>query len=235
MMQDLKVGHVLGGTPWRMEVGEIIGVVPAALALPFVLFALDRTYEIGSEALSAPQAGLMAMMSKGIVEGEMAWPLVIAGMFLAIGLILIRAPAPMLVAVGMYLPFYATSGIFVGGLFRWIMDTMLTRSEAEEEQTKNAENTGVLISSGLIAGGALTAVVIAFIVLGYNIIGTPLPDDPSWQAMTAELGIKADEVPTFLDRLRGAIGFTPTAWLGLIAFAGVGFLLTWVPFKRSRT
>jgi putative OPT family oligopeptide transporter len=60
MMQDLKVGHVLGGTPWRMQVGEIIGVIPAALALPFVLFALDRTYEIGSEALSAPQAGLMA-------------------------------------------------------------------------------------------------------------------------------------------------------------------------------
>jgi putative OPT family oligopeptide transporter len=234
MMQDLKVGHVLGGTPWRMEVGEIIGVIPAALALPFVLFALDRTYVIGSDALSAPQAGLMAMMSKGIVEGEMAWPLVIAGMFLAIGLILIRAPAPMLVAVGMYLPFYATSGIFVGGLMRWIMETMLTKSEANEEQTQKAENTGVLISSGLIAGGALTAVVIAFIVLGFNILGTPMPDDPAYQAMTAELGIKSDEVPTFLDTLRGAIGFSPNPWLGLIAFLGVGFLLTWVPFRRSR-
>ena len=79
MMQDLKVGHVLGGTPWRMEVGEIIGVVPAALVLPAVLLALDRTYTIGSEALSAPQAGLMALMAEGIVGGEMAWPLVIAG------------------------------------------------------------------------------------------------------------------------------------------------------------
>jgi len=234
MMQDLKVGHVLGGTPWRMEVGELIGVVPAALALPFVLYALDRTYEIGSEALSAPQAGLMAMMSKGIVGGDMAWPLVIAGMFLAVGLILIKAPAPMLIAVGMYLPFYATAGIFVGGIFRWILDTMLTRKEASEEQSRKAENTGVLISSGLIAGGALTAVVIAFVVLGYNMLGTPLPDDPSWQHMTAELGIKADEVPTFLDRLRGAIGLQPTAWLGLIAFAGVGWLLTWVPFRASR-
>lgn len=234
MMQDLKVGHVLGGTPWRMEVGEIIGVIPAALALPFVLFALDRTYEIGSEALSAPQAGLMAMMSKGIVGGEMAWPLVIAGMFLAAALILIRAPAPMLIAVGMYLPFYATSGIFVGGIFRWILDTMLARGEADDDQKTTAENTGVLISSGLIAGGALTAVVIAFIVLGYNILGTPMPNDPSYQAMTAELGIKADEVPTFLDTVRGAIGFEPTAWLGLIAFVGVGLLLTWVPYRRSR-
>jgi putative OPT family oligopeptide transporter len=234
MMQDLKVGHVLGGTPWRMEVGELIGVVPAALVLPFVLFALDRTYTIGSEALSAPQAGLMALMSKGIVGGDMPWPLVIAGMFLAVGFILVRAPAPMLIAVGMYLPFYATAGIFVGGIFRWIMDTMLKRSEADEEGTRRAENTGVLISSGLIAGGALTAVVIAFVVLGFNMIGTPLPDDPTWQQMTAELGIKADEVPTFFDRLRGAIGFTPSPWLGLIAFAGVGWLLTWVPFRASR-
>jgi hypothetical protein len=92
----------------------------------------------------------------------------------------------------------------------------------------------VLISSGLIAGGALTAVVIAFVVLGYNMLGTPLPADPAWQEMTAALGIKADEVPTFLDRLRGSIGVEPSAWLGLIAFAGVGWLLTWVPFKASQ-
>jgi hypothetical protein len=65
-------------------------------------------------------------------------------------------------------------------------------------------------------------------------LGTPLPDDPSWQQMTAELGIKADEVPTFLDRVRGAIGLQPNPWLGLIAFLGVGFLLTWVPFRASR-
>jgi putative OPT family oligopeptide transporter len=234
MMQDLKVGHVLGGTPWKMEVGELIGVVPAALMLPFVLYALDRTYTIGSDALSAPQAGLMAMMSKGIVEGDMPWPLVIAGMFLAVGLILIRAPAPMLIAVGMYLPFYATAGIFVGGVFRWIMDTVLSRSEASEGRVRKAENTGVLISSGLIAGGALTAVVIAFVVLGYNVLGTAQPADPAWQEMTAALGIKADEVPTFLDRLRGGIGFQPNAWLGLVAFLGVGWLLTWVPLNASK-
>jgi putative OPT family oligopeptide transporter len=237
MMQDLKVGHVLGGTPWRMEVGEIIGVVPAALMLPAVLLALDRTYTIGSEALSAPQAGLMALMAKGIVGGEMPWPLVIAGAFMAIGLILIKAPAPMLIAVGMYLPFSATAGIFVGGIMRLIMDTILDKQGATSERKTNAENKGVLISSGLIAGGALTAVVIAFVVLGYNILGTPVlegePGFANWVAQNEALGIKVDEVPTFLDQIRGSIGFSPKAWLGLLGFLGVGFLLIRVPIRAS--
>ena len=92
MLQDLKVGHILGGTPWKMEVGELIGVTVAAVVLVFPMIAMDRVYEIGSAALPAPQAGLMALMSQGIVGGEMAWPLVISGVFLAIGLILIHAP-----------------------------------------------------------------------------------------------------------------------------------------------
>jgi uncharacterized oligopeptide transporter (OPT) family protein len=236
MMQDLKVGHVLGGTPWRMEISEIVAVVPAALILPAVLLALDKTYQIGSEQLAAPQANLMAMMAKGIVGGEMSWPLVIAGMFLAIGLILIKSPSPMLIAVGMYLPFYATSGIFVGGIIRWIMDYFLARSSdgEDKQKTTKAENTGVLISSGLIAGGALTAVIIAFIVLGYNLLGTPLPDDPAYVAGMEQLGLKGDEVASFLDRARGAIGFEAEPWLGLIAFLGVGFMLVWFPLKAAR-
>jgi putative OPT family oligopeptide transporter len=214
MMQDLKVGHVLGGTPWRMEVGEIIGVVPAALVLPAVLLALDRTYTIGSAELSAPQAGLMALMSQGIVGGDMPWALVIAGMFLAGGMILIKAPAPMLIAVGMYLPFYATAGIFVGGIFRWMMNTTLEKRNANDAQKQKAENTGVLVSSGLIAGGALTAVVIAFIVLGYNMM-------------------VGDGALTFLDKIRDAVGVTPKWWLGLIGFAGGLWLLVRVPLKAS--
>jgi putative OPT family oligopeptide transporter len=236
MMQDLKVGHVLGGTPWRMEIGELVAVVPAALILPAVLLALDKTYQIGSEQLAAPQANLMAMMAQGIVGGEMSWPLVIAGMFLAIGLILIKSPSPMLIAVGMYLPFYATSGIFVGGIIRWIMDYFLARSPdgKDEKKKMKAENTGVLISSGVIAGGALTAVIIAFIVLGYNLLGTPLPDDPAYVAGMEALGLKGDEVASFLDRARGAIGFEAEPWLGLIAFLGVGFMLVWFPLKAAR-
>jgi putative OPT family oligopeptide transporter len=228
MMQDLKVGHVLGGTPWKMEIAEIIAVVPAALVLPAVLLALDRTYVIGSESLAAPQANLMAMMATGIVGGEMSWPLVIAGMFFAFGLILIKAPSPMLIAVGMYLPFYATAGIFVGGIFRWFMDRTLEKREAGEEEKQKAENTGVLISSGLIAGGALTAVVIAFIVLGYNLLGTENV------ALATSLGLKPDEVPSFLDRARGAIGFEAEPWLGLVAFIGVFLALVWLPLRASR-
>ena len=236
MMQDLKVGHVLGGTPWKMEVGEIIGVVPAALVLPAVLLALDRTYTIGSEALSAPQAGLMALMANGIVGGEMAWPLVIAGMFFAVGLILIKAPAPMLIAVGMYLPFYATAGIFVGGGFRWVMDLMLERGKPTDEQKTKAENTGVLVSSGLIAGGALTAVVIAFIVLGYNPPWVEPIQHPEFQAPAQAVGLdlKLEELPTFIDSARMAIGFRPSAWLGLIAFLGIAVMLIYLPVKAAR-
>jgi putative OPT family oligopeptide transporter len=166
MMQDLKVGHILGGTPWRMELGEIIGVIFAAFVLAFPLMALDRVYQIGSADLPAPQAGLMALMANGIVAGEMAWPLVIVGMFFAIGLILIKAPAPMLVAVGMYLPFQATAAIFVGGLIKWVFDLRLKAKKATADERQRAENLGVLMSSGFIAGESLMAVVLALLVIG---------------------------------------------------------------------
>jgi uncharacterized oligopeptide transporter (OPT) family protein len=162
----------------------------------------------------------MSLMARGIVSGEMPWPLVIAGMFLAVGLILIKAPSPMLIAVGMYLPFAATAGIFVGGIFRAVMDRGLEKDGADDENRLKAENRGVLISSGLIAGGALTAVIIAFIVLGYNLLGTPPPG--------------TEDVPTFFDSARNALGFSPNPWLGLIAFAGVFYLLAMLPLKAAR-
>jgi putative OPT family oligopeptide transporter len=166
MMQDLKVGHILGGTPWKMQIGEIVGVIFAALVLTFPLMALNRVYTIGSAALPAPQAGLMALMAKGIVAGEMAWPLVIAGMFLTLGLILIKAPAPMLIAVGMYLPFESTSAIFVGGVIKWVFDIVIKRRKATDEERQRAENMGVLLSSGFIAGESLMAVLLALLVIG---------------------------------------------------------------------
>ncbi len=171
MLQDLKVGHILGGTPWKMEVAEIIGVVIAAMVLIWPMIAMDRVYEIGSAALPAPQAGLMALMARGIVGGEMAWPLVVIGMFLALGLILINSPSPMLIAVGMYLPFASTSAIFVGGLIAWMLSRTLTARGASTVAVARATNTGVLLSSGFIAGEALMAVMLAFVVLGGSYYG----------------------------------------------------------------
>jgi putative OPT family oligopeptide transporter len=171
MIQDLKIGHILGGTPWRMEVAEIIGVIVAALVLVGPMIALDRVYEIGSANLPAPQAGLMALMSQGIVGGEMAWPLVIFGMFLAFGMILIDAPSPMVIAVGMYLPFTPTAAIFLGGIFAWLLSRALDKRQASEEARTRAVNAGVLLSSGFIAGEALMAVLLAFVVLGADVLG----------------------------------------------------------------
>ena len=170
MLQDLKVGHILGGTPWKMEVGELIGVTIAAVVLIFPMMAMDAVYEIGSPELPAPQAGLMALMAQGIVGGEMAWPLVVAGMSLAVSLILIDAPSPMLIAVGMYLPFPSTAAIFVGGLIAWALTRALADREATDDQRTRAVNAGVLLSSGFIAGEALMAVLLAFVVLASEII-----------------------------------------------------------------
>ena len=170
MLQDLKVGHILGGTPWKMEVAELIGVTVAAVVLIFPMIAMDRVYEIGSPELPAPQAGLMALMAQGIVGGQMAWPLVVAGMFLAVGLILINAPSPMLIAVGMYLPFPSTSAIFVGGLVAWALTRQLDRQKVSDDQRTRAVNTGVLLSSGFIAGEALLAVLLAFLVLASEVV-----------------------------------------------------------------
>jgi putative OPT family oligopeptide transporter len=164
MLQDLKVGHILGGTPWKMQIGELIGVTVAAMVLIWPMILMDRVYEIGSAELPAPQAGLMALIAEGIVGGDMAWPLVIAGMALAGVLILINAPSPMLIAVGMYLPFPSTAGIFVGGLVSWWLTRSLDEQEATGEQRTRATNTGVLLSSGFIAGEALMAVLLAFVV-----------------------------------------------------------------------
>ena len=209
MMQDLKVGHILGGTPWKMEIGEIIGVIIASLLLAFPMQWMHNAYVIGSASLPAPQAGLMALMSQGIVGGEMAWPLVVAGMFLALGLILIKAPSPMLIAVGMYLPFSSTSAIFVGGIIKWFLDRTMERKKSSDNAKVKAENTGVLISSGLIAGEALMAVVLAILfgVLDYYQSDFSL----------SNYGLE-----------------NPSAWLGLLAFAGLVYLLVAIPIKVAR-
>lgn len=159
MLQDLKVGHILGGTPWKMQVGDIFGILLASLVLYFPLMVLHGAFTFGSKELPAPQAGLMAAISQGIVGGEMAWPLVVVGIFMGIAMILVQVRSPMLVAVGMYLPLETTFAIFVGGVIRAIVDKMAEKRGLNQAQKTRVENVGILLASGLIAGEALTGLV----------------------------------------------------------------------------
>ncbi|MBT8461623.1 MAG: oligopeptide transporter, OPT family, partial [Gemmatimonadetes bacterium] len=211
MMQDLKVGHILGGTPWRMEIGEIIGVIGAAVVLAIALNVMHAAYTIGSAELPAPQAGLMALIANGIVGGEMAWPLVITGMFFAVGLILVSAPAPMLIAVGMYLPFYSTAAIFVGGLIRALFEWRKRKMASTEDQRQEAENKGILLSSGFIAGESLMAVTLAFLFLGQDF----MPALARWKAALTPSG-------------------DGSLVIGLLAYPIMIGLLAWLPFRNLR-
>ncbi|MGC1502286.1 MAG: oligopeptide transporter, OPT family [Terriglobales bacterium] len=164
MLQDLKVGHILGGTPSKMQIGDLLGIVVASLVLFFPIAILAKAYHFGSAALPAPQAGLMAMLSKGIVGGDMAWPLVIVGILLGLGMIMIEVKSVMLFAVGMYLPLGTTFAIFLGGIIRWVTDRLRDRRGLNDAQKARVENAGVLTASGLIAGEALCGLVIASLV-----------------------------------------------------------------------
>lgn len=172
MLQDLKAGHILGGTPWKMQFGDIIGVVLSAAVMFFVLDFLNQADiaqglkegyvgGFGSPKLSAPQAGLMAMLSKGIVGGEMAWPLIIVGMLMGLAFIFMQVKSPMLVSVGMYLPLETTFAIFLGGLVKGGVDMLVKRKNLNEAQKARVENTGVLLAAGFIAGEALTGLAFA--------------------------------------------------------------------------
>ncbi len=168
LLQDFKVGYILGGTPRSIQIVELIAVVVASLVMYFPLMILQQGNinkggtGFGDKALSAPQAGLMASLAQGIVGGDMAWPLVIAGILMGIAMIMFKVRSPMLVAIGMYLPISTTGAIFVGGIIRWITDRMRQRAGFNDAQNARVENTGVLAASGLIAGEALAGLVIAW-------------------------------------------------------------------------
>ena len=177
MLQDLKAGHILGGTPWRMQIGDILGVALSGIVMFGVLVFLNdgdiakgvrEGYDggFGSKNLSAPQASLMAILSKGIVSGQMAWPLIIAGMLMGVSFIMMQVKSPMLVCVGMYLPLETTFAIFLGGILKGVVDTISEKRQFSIAQRTNTENTGVLLASGLIAGEALMGLIIAIFAVG---------------------------------------------------------------------
>ena len=165
LLQDFKVGYILGGTPRSIQIVELIAVVAASAVMYFPLMILyygninKGGTGFGDKALSAPQAGLMASLAQGIVGGDMAWALVVTGIMLGFAMILFKVRSPMLVAIGMYLPISITSAIFVGGVIRWITDSVARRTGLNAAQRTRVENVGILAASGLIAGEALAGLV----------------------------------------------------------------------------
>ena len=215
LIQDLKAGYLLGGTPWKMQVVEIaaVGVLSLFLMLPIVLLheANLATGGIGGRALPAPQAGLMAQLAKGIVGGQMAWGLIAIGAAFGIALIMCGAKSPMLIAVGMNLPFSTVSAIFVGGVIKWALDRLTAGREAGERA--KIEEKGTLLASGLIAGEALMGIILAVTFLA--------------------------GVSSFTKALTGSgeLPFFPAwgGWLSLLGFALVAWVLIRIPLRSKET
>ena len=207
MLQDLKVGHLLGGTPWKMQIGNIFGILVASMVLYFPLMVLIGAFKLGGKDLPAPQAGLMAALAKGIVGGEMAWPLVIVGMLMGFALILVKVSSPMLVAVGMYLPLETTFAIFCGGMIKGIVNRYSDRRKLNPAQKARTENVGILLAAGLIAGEALTGLLRAL-----------------WKFLFFQKAIAFD-IPT--------IFANPSYLLGIAVLVLIGFYLVAVPLKNA--
>ena len=261
MLQDLKAGHILGGTPWRMEMGDLLGVALASVVLFIPLMVLHegdisaqgtkriaeltaqqvqmvtapadangvvKTYTLdevkklpadqkkavlsldagfGSKQLAAPQAGLMALLSRGIVEGKMAWPLIIVGMMMGLAFILMQVKSPMLVSVGMYLPLETTFAIFLGGLIKGAVEMLAAKRGHNEAQKVRSENNGVLLAAGLIAGEALVGLLFAAFAFF--------------------------EVKYQLTRFIWGAAAPGAFWVSLLILAGIAYYLVKVPLDNA--
>lgn len=162
--QDLKTGYLLGATPKKQQIGEIIGVIAAALAIGGTLYLLDSAWGFGTDELAAPQATLMKLITEGVMEGNLPWTLVFIGAFIAVLVEIIGIPV-LPFAIGVYLPVQLSACIMVGGLVRLGLD----RLKRNKEQKDAIVNDGVLFCSGMIAGEGLVGILLAFLaVFGLN-------------------------------------------------------------------
>ena len=158
--QDLKTGYILGSTPKKQQIGEIIGVIASALAIGGTLYLLDSAWGFGTEELAAPQATLMKMIIEGVIEGNLPWALVFIGVFIAIVAEIIGIPV-LPFAIGIYLPVHLNACVMVGGLIRLALE----KSKKEEEEKKLIINDGVLFCSGMIAGEGLVGILLALLAV----------------------------------------------------------------------
>lgn len=162
--QDLKTGYLLGATPKKQQIGEIVGVIAAALAIGGTLYLLDSAWGFGTDELAAPQATLMKLITEGVMEGNLPWALVFIGAFIAVLVEIVGIPV-LPFAIGVYLPVQLNACIMVGGLVRLALDK-LKRSKEEKDAIVND---GVLFCSGMIAGEGLVGILLAILaVFGLN-------------------------------------------------------------------
>ncbi|ACL69866.1 OPT family oligopeptide transporter [Halothermothrix orenii] len=156
--QDLKTGFLVGATPKKQQTGEIIGVLASALVIGFTLILLHEAYTIGSKELAAPQATLMSLVVKGIMEGTLPWALVLTGVFTAL-IVELFGIGSLPFAVGLYLPIHLSTPIIIGGIIRGL----LKKFTSNDEDLKEKREKGILFASGLIAGDALLGVILAIV------------------------------------------------------------------------
>ena len=163
--QDLKTGYILGATPRKQQIGEIIGVVVSSLAIGATLYLLNSAWGFGSEELAAPQATLMKLIVEGVMVGNLPWALVLTGAFIAVAAEITGVPV-LPFAIGVYLPIHLNACILTGGILRYIGE-----KAEEKKRTKNqgVVNNGILFCSGMIAGEGLTGIALALsAILGFD-------------------------------------------------------------------
>lgn len=161
--QDLKTGFLVGATPWKQQIALMIGVLASSLVIGSVVLMLHRATPLGSAALPAPQATMMSLVVKGVMEGTLPWTLVLVGVFASITVELLGINS-LAFAVGLYLPLGLSTSVMMGGIVKWIVDKRLEslkKANVPAEVVKERDENGILIASGLIAGDALFGVVLA--------------------------------------------------------------------------
>ena len=164
--QDLKTGFLLGSTPRKQQYGELVGVCVSAIAIGAILYLLNAAWGFGSEELGAPQAMMMKMVIEGVMGGNLPWALVFTGVFIAIAIEILGLPV-LPVAIGIYLPIHLNAGIMAGGLVRLALDK---RKYASEKAKSDCIQSGILYTSGMIAGEGVVGILLAvFAVLGINL------------------------------------------------------------------
>lgn len=158
--QDLKTGFILGATPKKQQLGEMIGVLASSISIGYVLILLNEAWGYGSADIPAPQATMMKMLVEGIMNAELPWALILIGVCVAIVVEILQIPV-LPFAVGMYLPFSLSAGIMAGGVVRFILE----RRKGDEKEKKAAVDRGILYTSGLIAGEGLMGVILAVLAV----------------------------------------------------------------------